>query len=534
MKCLQDLNAGDKGHVELHRNIRERMISVLEYGADPTGKTDSSNAFIQARNYAMQTRKNPAPNDNGNLFTGIEIYVPVGDYLINSPQALLSSETKTRRVGLRYVGAGIGKTQILFQPSTHGSLLYNDDAVLQIYMRGIEFNCNDPLSNFSYSYSTGGAQEYTFYDCKWSGTWKNHFEIAENNLNCNSDWLFDRCYFRDSCSNTIYIPSSGSDQEVDYTFDNCSWYCDKGTFLHFGRGGHIRINNSDFEYLDPAQPYYLIELMNSDHASGVCSLTMTGNRIELRNDNSKLLYCEWQYGSIAMINVDQSSQKNNYSPDTISSTFVLNNISGPEISWIGCSIIGKHEYQYGISNHEHNPKILYQSCEMLKQATANDFIISSPIDGHLNIGNSPVIRFENCRGDLYIPEEIFDTNHNWNLSARGEAQRKIVSIRTPAGSLPAKAIPSVDVLLPVNSIITSVRFYAKPDAVNETRAASLSLDTHEPANLSSVTVASHKSGFDISTDLFYICDTDGKRHLTLSCGDQEQLNPGYCLVEYIA
>lgn len=91
--------------------LRER-VSVLGFGADPTGVDDSTAAFNLA------TRSTEAHGGNGDLSMRRDIYVPPGDYKILG--------TVYVRKGQTLRGAGDGVTRITIGPTTStGRVIFN-------------------------------------------------------------------------------------------------------------------------------------------------------------------------------------------------------------------------------------------------------------------------------------------------------------------------------------------------------------------------------------------------------------------------
>lgn len=154
--------------------VDPNIINVKSLGAQGNGTTDDSKAFLDAIAAAeMQARRNVAPSSDSNRLGSVTIYIPAGSYVIRKAESLIRSSYTNRTVGLVIQGAGVGLTQILYQPSTPGGyLMANNDAWLMITIADITFDSNNANNSLMDSNSNGGAQKYNWERCSFTGSWK--------------------------------------------------------------------------------------------------------------------------------------------------------------------------------------------------------------------------------------------------------------------------------------------------------------------------------------------------------------------------
>ncbi|MDF2659927.1 MAG: twin-arginine translocation signal protein, partial [Paenibacillus sp.] len=169
-------------------------INVLSKGADPTGGADATDAFESAVTELLSKTSSRSDIFGANHEGNAVIELPPGTFVLNADDPRLFSSTAIRTRGLVLKGAGRGVTKVLFKPTNNdGYLFYNNDKWLHVHMEGITFIGDYAKNtNFMFSYSTGGAQNYTFHMCDFidfNYGWK----LQGNNTN--SEFSFYHCGF---------------------------------------------------------------------------------------------------------------------------------------------------------------------------------------------------------------------------------------------------------------------------------------------------------------------------------------------------
>lgn len=535
----QNDEGGDEGVASLVAQLAQntsRMKNIYidvkaDYGAKGDGVTDDSQAFINAIAYAESKSIADAAGLSNNRGQ-VVIYIPPGSYLITQSEALMRSSFTTRTKGLVIKGAGKWVTEILFHPTTTNSyLLNNNDAWLHIDISDISFTCNDSTSNFMKSVSQGGAQNYTFERCVFDGSWNYGFYLDGGNTNSEMTWF--HCNFNGSWNTGVYVPATGSDQFLNYNFYSCQFEVSQGDFLNFQKGGNINIwGGSYIHYGSTAGTFF--KLYGNSHAYGVQRFLCIGARMEHRNTNSKLIYCEWNDGTVAFVSVDTSSQTQITGAATLAiATFNSINQKMPNIKFDNCSLMGQHVFNQGSNSWATPHNVKYENCEMTNAQKPSDFIVYT---GNVNYGGQPPIKFENCRGISNDQTVIWDTVFNFQKSNRAVTKKKILNIKNGNGQLPLATDSIESFTLPLNSIVTNIFMFSPSGAVSSGANVTFKVQTTEatPTVLGTVSANPYSAGFNYNNQQFFVCSTDQKRMLQLIVTGADQYNgSGMVLVEYI-
>jgi hypothetical protein len=501
-------------------------ISVKDFGAIGDGVTDDTAAFIAAIQYAAAQRVNPDPAGGTNPVGRVVIHVPEGGYKITST-ILQATDFAGRTLGFSLIGTGAGTTQIIYRPSSSVPLFINNDKLLFVRMSGIQFDCNNSNASFLESTSSGGAQDYRFSDCLFSGTWK--YGIWLTGANTNSEYSFEKCTF--SGVWTQFLFSDTSDQFLNYWFSHCK-YWSSSPWLRMLKGGNIKISNCDVSGYQPAVYTYLFSLEGAVHGNGVCSFVCSGTRFELKNSNAGVLFSQWPQGNILFIGCDQESQSSFFSAFA-TTRIEFQNVGGPVVSWINCSLMGTHVYYGAISQWAHIARITYDTCFFTQVDKVGDFFTLSHAG---NPGSVPSPRVTNCRAkSISSAWEMGDTAIGWRDANRSVTSKKIVRVGAPATSAPILNTTET-IKLPLNSIITKVTLYNRAGSTSNNGAYSWTIRTNEgtPTVLASVSGANLSLGFTVHQDLFFDCNSETKR--TINVVDLSNItNIGDCVfvIEYI-
>jgi hypothetical protein len=510
------------------------MINVKNYGAVGDGTTDDTAAFKAVRD-VVKAAYRTNPEYAGAKITNIEVLIPAGDYLITEAQSLMDDGFTTRTIGIKWVGAGYGATQIIYNPSVAGPLFYNNDALYEFGFENIWFQGKDAGSDLLYSNSAGGAKSAKFVHCHFSGTWRYGVHLVGTNTN--SEFSFDNCRWDGSWTAFLYTPATGaSNQFLNYWFNNPVYWSNTSTMIDMRVGGHIKIVAGDFSGFDPDAETYLFKLgSDANNGDGVNSFNMYGCRFELKNDDAKFMYCDWDYGDITLVGCDFSSQAYVRTNTAPMAKFVNINDHSPLIGFYNCQLIGVIDFTYYTNSWQKPSRVLFDNCEFREAATF-DAAFTFTAGAGTNHGGKPVIRLRNCRC-RNITGIAADADLNWQLNTAGATSKKVISMKQYGGTLPNATIPTVDAVLPLNAVILSIRLYVPAGDVSEADAATFSVQTTEgtPTVLFTKTIADFSAGVDENTPMFYVLDTAEKAHIQLiaNANVATPSDLGYCLVEYI-
>jgi hypothetical protein len=513
-------------------------VNVKDYGAAGNGVTDDTAAFAAAL-AAIESRAvlNPAASVTGGSQRGRAIlYVPEGAYLITRQEALMRGSYPGKTAGFAIQGAGRGITQIIYNnPQPNQYLLNNNDAWLWLHISDIEFTSANGQGNFMHSVSNGAAQNYVFERCVWNGLWNYVFHLEGTNLNSEMTWI--HCNFNGTIRKGVYVPAAtGSDQFLNYNFHACQFEVESGDYLHFEKGGSINVWGGSIIHTGPDGGTFF-RLSNGPHAGGVERFLCVGARFEHRSQKSKLIDLHWNDGAVAFINCDMGAQAFAVAP-YITGTFTSENQKMSSIKFDSCILMGKHEYVYKINSFVAPHNVIYENCEFMQAQDSSQFIVYTNQSGsNFAGGGIPIVKFRNCRGISDTQTKQFlDADYGHNVNNRAQVTKKIVSIRTLSGQLPANGAFE-DITLPLGAVVTNIKFASPAGAVASTAPARYTVQSAEPAPtvLAAINQPNASKGFYQSTDLFFICDTEQRRTLRLTAGNETNQNnsKGYCLIEYI-
>lgn len=457
-----DAHVQTAGGVKLYVRPGESGFNVRAFGAAGDGSTDDSAAVAMAFTAAVAARVTPQAGSNAVNMN--RIYFPGGEYRITTPRSLMDGTGSARSMGLCYEGDASG-TSIHFDYNGDDYLAYNDNELLFVRFRHLRFTCSSDVSKFMFVDANGGAQDFLFEDCNWNGTWQKLYRLEGSNNN--SEWKWSNCAVTAAIRDVVLdIPSANSsDQFLNYWFVNTKLWLYDGQCIRAHKGGHFHFVNCDWSGLAPGMTLNtsvngapLFELLGSSHARGVCSLTVTGGRFEHKNANSKLLYCEWPFGTVSFRDVD-CAPVTPAGYDTVTHVeFNTANAAGPQVLFDNCDLIGQHKYANGTNgwNFEHNAQ--YNLCT-IRHGSPDDFLV---FDRSTNRGGSWLVALDRCRsatpnvtgGEIVVWDAVFGARYamNSHFGKRSFVFRSADGRGTPltTGTLAAS--------LPAGALVTRVSF----------------------------------------------------------------------------
>ncbi|WP_354677155.1 hypothetical protein [Cupriavidus plantarum] len=514
----------------------ERVVSVAEFsGLDPTGRSPSDGAFASAmRNMASQVRTS-AFGENPNLIGGKRIVLPPGTYRLTRPGALFDSSLLSGRTqGLVIEGDGPpGSVVILYEPRGAGALVRNQDKALVVRFRNLQFHGKAPNNDLIDSVSAGGAQDYAFDDCIFTGDWRYGANLTGEN--CNSEWKFWRCAWAGNWKSFLFVGKDNtSDQFLNYWFDHCK-YWSSSNWIDMQRGGNVKLTDCDVSGFEPTSQTYLFNLRGNNHALGVCSFKAEGLRVEQKTKNAGIIYSEWEQGNIGFKDCDFGSQVYQpFSAGVISAVFSPGNTAGAQVVFDNCAIMGKHQYNAG-QGPAGQGRAVYRNCDFLNYKHPDEAVLFTEAGNQL--GRRRVVTMEGCRGDssggVFADAEI-----GWHVAASATVRTKVVSFKNAFGRLPSAADGAQTVVLPLNAIVTRVILDVPPGAASSSGAGVYTIQSGEtkPTVLATLRMQSLSAGGLTDQRTIFRCTT--RQHCTLSlvAGAGTDQSPGggaVALVEYI-
>ncbi|WP_164472796.1 glycosyl hydrolase family 28-related protein [Cohnella candidum] len=517
------------------------VINVKQYGAKGDGVQDDTAAFIAAKKEVMRLVTNFS-SENGQRRGNAVLYIPPGTYLIKSGKALMDDTMTSSAMGYSVQGAGRMITRIVFDPNPAGQyLFYNRDGWNQIHVSDIEFQSRNGANNLFYSYSSGRSHGMEFERIHVGGQWNYGFHLEGTNTD--SEILWYKCGFSGEWNKVFYIPATASDQMVNYDFISCQFEVAKGDFIDVQKGGSINVIGGSLLYYPGTTvggTMFKLGVGGGDHNSGAMRFLCMGARVELAKSVCRMLQSEWKAGIITFQNVDNSVQAYQADKNWVNVSINSQGDAFPNVVFDNCVLQGRHEYRYSGGGAQRLETIAYRSCSIAQHNTPDAFISLVNTSGTAPAA-VPQISFRNCSGtgSTTMYKNLFDTELNWSNTTSGRAEKKVLSINTAGNTLPYNRAATEDVYLPLGAVITKVTVFMAPNTTSSTASGwSYTVRTSEatPTVLATATPSNGapRNGFNTQKDVFFICDTEEKRHIVLAASSAvTEARKGYCLIEYI-
>ncbi|MFW2541587.1 glycosyl hydrolase family 28-related protein [Primorskyibacter sp. 2E107] len=454
-----DQHVQTAGGVKLYVRPGESGFNVRAFGARGDGSTDDSAAISKAFRAAAASRVMPTTGNNPVVLN--RIYFPGGEYIVGTPRSMMDRLAAGRSVGLTYEGDAAGTT-IHFAHDGDDYLFFNDNEFMLVRFKNLFFTCDSDTSKFMFVNASGGAQEVLFDNCNWAGVWQKLYRLEGGNNN--SEWKWSNCGVTASIRDVMLdIPSEGSDQFLNYWFTNCRLWLYDGQCIRARKGGHFHFVNCDWSGLAPGMTLNtstngapLFELLGTTHARGVCSLTVTGGRFEHKNTNSKLIYCQWPYGTVSFRDVDFGAVIPAGYDSVVHAEFRVAGMAGPMVLFDNCFVIGQHKYfnASGSQVCEHNAR--YLQCQ-INQPKPDDFLI---FDRDI-IGGTWLVELDRCRSSTNHSSGnvvVWDAVYGSRYAVNSHFGKRSFVFRDTAGRGTPTTTAEYTAKLPAEAIITRVVF----------------------------------------------------------------------------
>ncbi|EIE51097.1 glycosyl hydrolase family 28-related protein [Salipiger aestuarii] len=447
------------GGTKLYVEPGPRGFDVRAFGAQGDSVTDDSAAIRTAFRAAVSSKQ--LPTIGSNPIVQHAVFLPGGQYLVNSPRSLMDTLSVGRAMGLTYEGDATGTT-IHFGHDGEDYLCYNPNEFLFVRFRNLRFTASSDNARFMFVNASGGAQDVLFENCNWNGTWQKLYRLEGGNNN--SEWRWSNCAITATIRDTVLdIPVEGSDQFLNYWATNCKFWLYDGQFLRARKGGHFHFVNCDWSGLAPGMTLNqssngapLFELLGTDHARGVCSLTVTGGRVEHKNLLSKLIYCEWNYGTVSFRDVDCGAVTPTGYETVTNAHFSSGNDQGPTVLFEGCDLIGRHLYANGASSHVYEHNAAYRLC-LIRQTSPDNFLRFS----RSSYGGTWLVGLDRCRssnantsGNIVVWDAVFGSR--WAMNSH--CGKRSFVFRDSIGAGQPQSSTEFTARVPAGTFVTRVVF----------------------------------------------------------------------------
>jgi hypothetical protein len=341
-------------------------------------------------------------------------------------------------------------------------------------------------------------------------------------------------------TNGSSVATNATDQFLNFWWTKCKFWNMKGPWIQCNFGGQFMIDDCDASNNIPTATTYMFNLLGEPNAQGVQQFKVNGLRIEHGTDFSLLMKSNWNSGNISFVNLDQSSQISNRSAADVLCAFVFTNNQGPIITFRDSQLSGIHNYAYFSNNYVYQNEILYETCTLLQNNSAANFITTTNTGG--NGGGIPRIRFRKCRNtnssSVVGWHEIVDSDLFWNQACGGQTETQVISFVSGNSDWPFNG-GNFQIRLPLNAMITRIRYW-NPAGSGAGGAYSYSIQTSDAS-----TVFTTISGANASTPVAasamvtvtpnFVMTSDATRTIEIiDTGPRSGIMTGmYCLVDYI-
>lgn len=276
-----------------------KTINVLNCGADPTGEADSSTAFNYAIHYAQLLIKATTHFGADTTADGYKIYIPAGNYLIEHPikvtttnKVITSSQTLYN--GIEFYGDGestvlnFNNTESNFDIYGGGINIHDMKLINSATSAVLTHGLNAPYSKFknlTICNSLNGIELNGGYLLILESIHCNNItEIAFKLQRFYTSTVITNCY-ADICTTGYYIGKLASDLSIVYSaMIGCA--CDKCNVAYkFNSGANISLYNCGSEAINNCS----FEIDSNSHI-GIYGFNLIGNNafINFIGDNANV------------------------------------------------------------------------------------------------------------------------------------------------------------------------------------------------------------------------------------------------------
>lgn len=511
---------------------------VIAADASPTGASGCwvrENALITGIWYGGWFGISRSSADNSAAFTGLQkaisariqtsssgltsnriglasVILPAGELYVKTPKAVLDSANWSgRTIGLCYSGVDANNTIIVYEPTTAGDMIYNNDNLLFLTFKNMGFmgkNADDAsgASNWMYSYNNnGGAQGLIVENVRFGGKWLKGTYLEGINNNSEHSYLN---VFWSGCDHEdwLYSPTTsggGSDQFLNYWFTACRYWSCTGRWINLKSGGHVHINNCDVSDWAPTVDKHLIRFDQATHAYGITTLRIKGLRTEQKTDYAHVLYCRWEQGIIEVEGLDCSSQHFNeggtIDPDAEHIYIEYSaSIIAPQVSFKSCRFMGKMRVVTSVGAFSEPVVLSLENCELMTVDRPDKFFIFDGASG--NLGSLPVVRGRACRclGAGTGVQVVSDWDLNWRGNAHS-AEVKVAFFTQPTGKVSGGSGASLTSTIRLNkgALVLRVGLVKSVDSVTEALPIDINIDADTTPIVDFTTPGNHSEAYSL-------------------------------------
>ena len=449
-----------------------------------------------------------------------------GIYTVRQALALMGAEGLSAQTrGLHLKGSSSGTTTIVFDPAEPG-VMCRAEWWQNVRFSGITFALTDRAAGSVFLEVVNGSdanagQDYIFRDVSWTGPWR--YLVDLQGVNNASEMRFDACEaigLQDGGA-WLHIGDAGSDQMLNYWFHNIKLWSTSASLCDVTRGGSIHIDGLDASDWGKSGNGVLFALRGHTHARGVTTFRAAGVRVENKSDTSKILYSDWDFGSISL-QVDMGSQAE---VQTYGTMIEINahNADHASVSIHDSVMAGKIKVTTGAGAPGHAYNIVVEDSLWLQAKRPSDVIVHD-LGGMSELG-APV-RFSRCRPEGYSDPMSPAGYSVWDDVVIGRGQQgsvtheRLVRLVDVWGGLAQG--PTATVNLPRGSLVTGFWVLSPTGSQDDADGGTYTLAMADGTVIATATIPGATSaGYSIGAALPVpvLCSTDAAATLKVSTTD---------------
>jgi len=224
-------NEGKTGAVD--RNVESKLqeqISVLDFGADPTGTTDSTEAIQAALDCIPNYAGAYCPSKTSGGAGEVEILFPEGTYIVSD--VLVNNQrawSKIRGLGKVYIYSS-SPTYILDMASTYYCDVENLNLISSTANAGIYMNrcTSNPFTDYNTFNNVNVTMDSNLSANGGDGCVALYMNRCEQNMFTNCAFTADIPFWNDNAANVDFPPTNGTQDTITNsntvnTFIQCNW-----------------------------------------------------------------------------------------------------------------------------------------------------------------------------------------------------------------------------------------------------------------------------------------------------------------------
>lgn len=450
-----------------------------------------------------------------------------GIYTVREALALMGAEGLSAQTrGLHFQGAGSGVTTIVFSPSSAG-VMCQSSWWQNVRFSGVTFACAAAAAGSTFlrldnATDANAGQDFHFHDVSWIGPWK--YIVDPHGVNNASEMRFISCEAHGLQDDGAWLhigDTDTSDQMLNFWFFGCKLWSTSASVVDIAKGGSVHIYGLDASDWGKSGTGTLFRLRGSTHARGVTQFHAQGVRVENKSGTSKILYSDWDFGSISL-QADMGSQAE---VQTYGTMIEINahNADHASVKIHDSVMAGKIKVATGEGAPGHAYNIVVEDSLWLQAKRPSDVVVHDL--GVMSELGAPV-RFSRCRPEGYSDPMSPAGYSVWDDVVIGRGQQgsvtheRLVRLVDVWGGLAQG--PTATVNLPRGSLVTGFWVLSPTGPQDDADGGTYTLAMADGTVIATATIPGATSaGYSIGAALPvpFLCSTDAAATLKVSTTD---------------